>query len=96
MGQAGTEALLGWGKGKRRPRHLNAATHGCRAKELILPGERRADYNRLWEMWLGEYSPESEVDIELLRTLVNAAWRLRRSERALAQVERGTAQGQTQ
>jgi len=35
MGQAGTEALLDWGKGKKRPRHLNAATHGCRAKELI-------------------------------------------------------------
>jgi hypothetical protein len=88
MGEVATQQLLNWGPAKKRPRRLNAAKHGCRAKELIVPGERRSDYDKLWEMWLAEYAPESEVDMELLRMLVHAAWRLRRSERALREVER--------
>ncbi len=74
-------------KGKSRSSQ-NSRKHGCRSKEKILPGERRADYDALWEEWLGQYEPESPGDLAQLERLVDGAWRLRRTEAAYTDVER--------
>jgi hypothetical protein len=66
----------------------NSFKHGCRALSKILPGESPDEYNQLWDNWLIQYEPESPVDLELLANVVDAQWRLWRSERALCDVER--------
>jgi hypothetical protein len=65
----------------------NAHKHGCRAKRKILKGESRRDYNKLWRLWEGEYPPQTEADQELLELLVDCAWRLKRTEEALVEME---------
>ena len=72
--------------GKRKS-SKNSTTHGCLSSEKILPGESQDEYDALWQEWLDKYEPADNLDLDLLRQLVDCAWRLRRSERTLTQVE---------
>jgi len=73
-------------EGKRNS-SKNATTHGCLSREKILPGESQQEYDALWQKWLDKYQPSDNLDLDLLGQLVDGAWRLRRAERALSQVE---------
>ena len=77
----------------------NSTKHGCRSRERILPGESAEEYDALWREWLSEYTPESDFDLSLIDAVVNCAWRLRRADKALQDVERAMlsnhAQGPT-
>ncbi|MBV9266658.1 MAG: hypothetical protein JO061_10865 [Acidobacteriaceae bacterium] len=75
-------------EGKKRS-SLNATRHGCRSLQRILPGESEEDYEELWQEWLEEYTPQSKFDLRLIEAAVNCAWRLRRADKALEDVERG-------
>ncbi len=66
----------------------NARKHGCRSQQRIVPGERRKDYNALWDRWLQQYEPETPGDVAQLERVVDADWRLQRTERAYTDVER--------
>jgi hypothetical protein len=67
---------------------LNALTHGCRSQEKILKGERREDYDALWTQWLDDYEPENDGDFAKVTAVVDADWRLQRTERSYTNVER--------
>ncbi len=77
-----------WTVEGKRNSSQNARTHGCRSKEKILPGERREDYDAVWQQWLEVYAPETEGDLAQLEQVVDCAWRLQRTEEAYTDVER--------
>jgi hypothetical protein len=50
---------------------------------VVLPDESRADFKRLLDSYLDQFSPVSPVEVELVEAMVSARWRLRR----LAEIE---------
>jgi len=68
--------------------HLNALRNILTAKEQILPGESRADFDLLEVQFYEEFPPENGLEDFLLGQLIACAWRLRR----VAQVESGVFQ----
>jgi len=71
----------------------NAIKHGCRSQTKILPGESAEEYQQVWQKWLGQYIPQTDFDLGLIEMAVNCEWRLRRSEKALDDVEREMLRG---
>jgi hypothetical protein len=62
----------------KNDRSKNALKHGAFSRELILPGERRKDYERLLAELEAEYSPSGPSEIYLVNYLASLLWRERR------------------
>jgi hypothetical protein len=62
----------------KKDRSKNALKHGAFSRELILPGERRKDYERLLAELEAEYSPSGPSEIYLVHHLGSLLWRQRR------------------
>jgi hypothetical protein len=62
----------------KNDRSKNALKHGAFSRELILPGERRKDYERLLAELEAEYSPSGPSEICLVNHLASLLWRERR------------------
>src|SRR6516164_7693061 len=62
----------------KNDRSKNALKHGAFSRELILPGERRKDYERLLSELEAEYSPSGPSEICLVNHLASLLWRERR------------------
>jgi hypothetical protein len=65
----------------------NAVKHSCCSSKRLVAGESAEDHERFWKMWIDRYHPSSDHDLFLIRTTVDAAWRMQHSERALANCE---------
>jgi hypothetical protein len=63
----------------------NALRHGLAVRDAALPtvsvvldDESPADFQRLLNSYLDEFTPTSPIEVELIETMVSARWRLRR------------------
>jgi len=56
----------------------NAMTHGLSASAIIIMGENAQDYENLQQSLIDSYNPVDTVEVELVRQMTMAAWRLRR------------------
>jgi hypothetical protein len=63
----------------------NALRHGLAVRDAALPtvsvvldDESPADFQRLLDSYLYEFTPASPIEVELIETMVSARWRLRR------------------
>jgi hypothetical protein len=63
----------------------NATRHGLATRtaalppaSVVLPDESRADFQRLLDSYLDQFSPAGPVEVELVEAMVSARWRLRR------------------
>ena len=65
----------------------NATTHGGTSEKLIVPGERREDFDALLHNLLEEYSPETPDARNLVEDAALARWFLWRRQRAFNSVE---------
>ena len=59
----------------------NALKHGLAAKELVIPGERKADLVALRDGLFADLRPVGELEILLVDRIALAMWRLRRAVR---------------
>jgi hypothetical protein len=65
----------------------NATTHGGTSEKLIVPGERREDFDALLNDLVAEYSPETPDARNLVEDAALARWFLWRRQRAFNAVE---------
>lgn len=56
----------------------NAVTHGLTSKELVLPGERKADLTALRQSLLADLNPVGSLETLLVERAALCLWRLRR------------------
>jgi hypothetical protein len=59
----------------------NALKHGLAAKELVIPGERKADLVALRDGLFADLRPVGELEAILVDRIALAMWRLRRAVR---------------
>ncbi len=90
-GQAGVGQGKGGGPksrdGKARSSQ-NSTTHGMRARPgLILPDERREDFDEIEKGWREEYQPEGHAENTLVDQLILNQWLMKRAERRVLQAE---------
>jgi len=57
---------------------VNAVTHGLTSKELVLPGERKADLTALRQSLLADLNPVGSMETLLVERAALCLWRLRR------------------
>ena len=67
-------------KGKAIVR-FNALRHGLLTRDVVLPGEDADAFENLWNQVRANLSPVGPIEDSLVDRVVNAMWRLRRSER---------------
>lgn len=63
--------------GKARSRR-NALKHGLTARQLLLPSESAADYEKLRASVFDRFEPVEKFEEELVDRVVNLLWRMRR------------------
>lgn len=63
--------------GKQRS-SLNALRHGLTSRTALLPSEDPAAYERHVRQFHDEYQPQGPTETQLLRELIDTAWRLNR------------------
>ena len=68
-------------KGKAVVR-FNALRHGLLTRDVVLPGEDADAFEDLWNKVRANLSPVGPIEESLVNRVVNAMWRLQRSERA--------------
>jgi hypothetical protein len=61
---------------------LNALRHGLLTRDVVLPGEDADAFEELWNQARANFSPVGPIEECLVDRVVNAMWRLKRSERA--------------
>jgi hypothetical protein len=61
---------------------LNALRHGLLTRDVVLPGEDADAFEDLWNQVRANLSPVGPIEESLVDRVVNAMWRLQRSERA--------------
>ena len=64
-------------RGKARSSQ-NAIKHGLAGRYLLMPGESSRGFNRLLAAHCDCYRPEGEVELDLVRAMALARWRLHR------------------
>jgi hypothetical protein len=60
----------------------NSRKHSIFAREIILKGESRSQYNALRDGFIEDFQPEGIAELSLVEMMVNALWRHRRVWRA--------------
>src|SRR5437899_12356743 len=61
---------------------LNGVKHGLCAETMVLPGEKEADFNALFDAFEAEHQPETAIEAAIVRHLAMCTWRLQRVYRA--------------
>ncbi len=97
MAREGKKGKQGVGQGKgggpksrdgKAQSSQNATTHGMRARPgLILPDERREDFDEIEKGWREEYQPEGHAENTLVDQLILNQWLMKRAERRVLQAE---------
>ena len=59
----------------------NARTHGLSARDTVIAGENPKKYRAFLRDLTGEFQPATPSEFDLVQTLADAAWRLRRAMR---------------
>jgi hypothetical protein len=59
---------------------LNALKHGLRARQLVLPGESREEFDQLCQDLESEWQPQTPTERICLENMVAAQWKLIRAE----------------
>ena len=67
-------------QGKRRVSQ-NALKHGLCARDVVIPGEDPAEFDRLRDGFVDTLQPQDEVELALVRQMVSAEWHMRRIDR---------------
>lgn len=57
----------------------NALKHGLYARDVVLPGEDRAEYDAMLAELTDEFAPKGRYEITLVRRLADIWWRLGRA-----------------
>ena len=57
----------------------NSLTHGLSAQSIVLPAESTEDFQTLLDAHVRQFHPANHVEMELVRVMVIARWRLRRT-----------------
>jgi hypothetical protein len=60
---------------------MNSLKHGLTAKTVVLPGENKADFDRLHEQLMEEHAPAGALETELVAEIAACLWRLQRARR---------------
>ncbi len=60
---------------------MNSLKHGLTAKTVVLPGENKADFDRLHRQLLDEHAPAGALETELVAEIAACLWRLQRARR---------------
>ena len=69
----------------------NARTHGCTSRTLLLPGEKREEYEMLLADWLHDYQPQAATAYELVVQTAQAHWLYLRVQKQSDAAELGWA-----
>jgi hypothetical protein len=64
--------------GKARSSY-NSLKHGLYARDVVLPGEDRAEYDRLLAELMAEFRPHARYETMLVERLADISWRLGRA-----------------
>ena len=64
---------------------MNALRHGLTAREILIPGERREQFDELLERLAEEIEPNGAIETKLVEQIATNLWRLRRAR----QIEAG-------
>lgn len=64
----------------------NALKHGLQARQVVIPGEKRKDFQTFQKTLMDDLAPEGALEILLAERIVAANWRLRRSLRVEAEM----------
>lgn len=56
----------------------NSLKHGLTSSQVVLPHESQQDYDRLEASIIHRFKPADELELELVREIASARWRLRR------------------
>src|SRR4051812_26435336 len=67
--------------GKRRSSQ-NATSHGVFCRDLVLPGESRAEFDAFRNAFLLRLSPQDVLELLIVDRIVSASWKLRRLQAA--------------
>lgn len=59
--------------------NFNALKHGLYAREVVLPGENRAEYDTMYLELQDEFEPKGRLELNLVRRLTDISWWLGRS-----------------
>jgi hypothetical protein len=59
--------------------NFNSLKHGLYAREVVLPGEDRAEYDTMYLELQDEFEPRGRFELNLVRRLTDISWRLGRS-----------------
>ncbi len=73
--------------GERTDSSLNAVKHGCRAKTVILPGEKQSDFDATWERWMTEFQPDTDAGVHFVEQIVLNDWFFQRTLKRYNQME---------
>ena len=57
---------------------MNALRHGFTSKQVVLPGEDQAAFDRLRADCIKRFRPQGELETELVETIAASTWRLKR------------------
>ncbi len=60
---------------------MNSLKHGLTAKTVVLPGESKADFDRLHQQLTEEHAPAGALETELVAEIAACLWRLQRARR---------------
>jgi hypothetical protein len=60
---------------------MNSLKHGLTAKTVVLPGENKAEFDRLHEQLMEEHAPAGALETELVAEIAACLWRLQRARR---------------
>ncbi len=60
---------------------MNSLKHGLTAKTVVLPGENKADFDRLHQQLIEEHAPAGALETELVAEIAACLWRLQRARR---------------
>jgi hypothetical protein len=66
----------------KRTVSLNARTHGLFCKDLVMPGESQAEFDRFAALLVNELDTQGYVELSICEQYVEARWRIRRVRRA--------------
>ncbi len=58
---------------------MNSLKHGLTAKTVVLPGENKADFDRLQQQLIEEHAPAGALETELVAEIAACLWRLQRA-----------------
>ena len=62
----------------KRAVSLNALTHGVFCKDLVMPGESQAEFDRFAALLLEDLAPRDYAELSICEQYVEARWRIRR------------------